>query len=96
MSVSCVLTRSPSARRVGAVNTVLMSLGLIDEPLKNLSVEFAAAFVRIHRNSLVRVNAIEQLMPDEAGRYSVRLCGLDEDLPVSRRHLGELRNHLKQ
>jgi two-component system response regulator AlgR len=69
---------------------------LIDEPLKNLAAEFAAAFVRIHRNSLVRISAVEQLTPDDAGHYYVRLRGVTNALPVSRRHLGELRLRLKQ
>ncbi len=69
---------------------------LIDEPLKNLAAEFAAAFVRIHRNSLVRISAVDRLTPDDAGHYYVHLRGVANALPVSRRHLGELRLRLKQ
>jgi two-component system response regulator AlgR len=68
---------------------------LIDEPLKHLGAEFSAAFVRIHRNSLVRASAIERLEPDSAGHYFVRLRGLPDALPVSRRHLGGLRQRLR-
>lgn len=69
---------------------------LIDEPLKQLTAEFASDFVRIHRNSLVRIAAVEQLTHDDAGHYSVRLRGFSHALPVSRRHLAELRLRLKQ
>jgi two-component system response regulator AlgR len=73
-----------------------MRESLIDEPLKSLGAEFSAAFVRTHRNSLVRVAAIDRLTHDEAGHYAVHLRGLAEPLPVSRRHLGPLRQRLKQ
>ena len=69
---------------------------LIDEPLKQLAAEFACDFVRIHRNSLVRMTAVEQLTHDDAGHYSVHLRGFPHALPVSRRHLAELRQRLKQ
>jgi len=69
---------------------------LIDEPLKQLAAEFASDFVRIHRNSLVRITSVDQLAHDDAGHYSVRLRGFSPALPVSRRHLAELRLRLKQ
>jgi two-component system response regulator AlgR len=69
---------------------------LIDEPLKQLAAEFVSDFVRIHRNSLVRIASIDQLAHDDAGHYSVRLRGFPHALPVSRRHLAELRLRLKQ
>ena len=67
---------------------------LIDEPLKELAEEFAADFVRIHRNSLVRVAAIEELCRDEAGLHTAKLRGMDEKLPVSRRHASEVKKRL--
>jgi two-component system response regulator AlgR len=68
---------------------------LIDEPLKQLATEFTNDFVRVHRNSLVRIACVEQLTHDEAGHYFVRLRGFPHALPVSRRHLAELRLRLK-
>jgi two-component system response regulator AlgR len=57
---------------------------LIEEPLKSLEAEFAGRFVRIHRNSLVAVAAIEGLERGADGRQHVRLKGGGR-LPVSRR-----------
>ncbi len=67
---------------------------LIDEPLKELAQEFAAEFVRIHRNSLVRLTAIEELRRDENGLHAVKLQGSAEYLPVSRRHAAEVKQRL--
>ncbi len=67
---------------------------LIDEPLKELEEEFMADFVRIHRNSLVRIAVIEELCRDEAGLHTVKLSGVDERLPVSRRHASEVKKRL--
>jgi two-component system response regulator AlgR len=63
---------------------------LIEESLTALEKEFAAYFVRIHRNCLVAKNAIngfEKKTDDETGEshWIVKLKGLEEKLPVSRR-----------
>ena len=58
---------------------------LIDEPIKELEDEFADAFVRVHRSTLVAVAHIEALAKDEEGHYEIRLKGLDERFSVSRR-----------
>jgi len=63
---------------------------LIEEPLTALEKEFATRFVRIHRNCLVAKEAIqgfEKVSDDENGesRWTVRLRGLEEKLPISRR-----------
>ena len=63
---------------------------LIDEPLKDLSYEFAAGFIRIHRNALVAEKYIDGVERDTEGQYSVRLRDSDTVLPVSRRHASEL------
>lgn len=58
---------------------------LIDEPIKELEEEFADAFVRVHRSTLVAVAHIEALAIDAEGHYEIRLKGLEERFPVSRR-----------
>ncbi|HEX2332388.1 MAG TPA: LytTR family DNA-binding domain-containing protein [Burkholderiales bacterium] len=62
---------------------------LIEEPLVALEREFAARFVRIHRNCLVARAAIRgfERAPGEEdeARWLVLLDGVDEKLPVSRR-----------
>jgi two-component system response regulator AlgR len=63
---------------------------LIEEPLSMLEKEFALRFVRIHRNCLVAKNEIEgfKKVTDEEGgeaHWTVKLKGLDETLPISRR-----------
>lgn len=63
---------------------------LIEEPLSLLEKEFALRFVRIHRNCLVAKDEIEgfKKVADEGGgeaRWTVKLKGLDEMLPISRR-----------
>jgi two-component system, LytTR family, response regulator AlgR len=61
---------------------------LIEEPLVALEREFAASFVRIHRNCLVARAAIrgfERSSADDEPNWLVVLDGLEEKLPVSRR-----------
>ena len=61
---------------------------LIEEPLIALEREFAAHFVRIHRNCLVARAAIrgfERATGDDEVQWQVVLDGLAERLPVSRR-----------
>jgi two-component system response regulator AlgR len=62
---------------------------LIEEPLVALEREFAARFVRIHRNCLVAREAIRgvERVPgeEEDPHWLVVLDGLEERLPVSRR-----------
>jgi two-component system response regulator AlgR len=63
---------------------------LIEESLSALETEFAARFVRIHRNCLVAKEAIEGFEKGgddnaESAGWSVRLKGLDERLTISRR-----------
>lgn len=62
---------------------------LAEEPLGALEKEFAARFVRIHRNCLVAKEEIESF--EKAGEegadshWTVKLKGLEERLPISRR-----------
>lgn len=63
---------------------------LIEESLAALEKEFAARFVRIHRNCLVakdEIEGFEKMAVDEGGEvhWTVKLKGLDEMLPISRR-----------
>lgn len=63
---------------------------LIEESLTALEKEFATRFIRIHRNCLVDKSAIEgfeKVADDENGdlHWTVKLKGLDEILPISRR-----------
>ncbi len=69
---------------------------LIDEPIKELEDEFAGAFVRVHRNTLVAVAHIEALAKDEEGHYEIRLKGLEESFPVSRRLAPAVLQRLKE
>lgn len=63
---------------------------LIEEPLTALEKEFATRFIRIHRNCLVakeEIEGFERVADDENGEqhWTVKLKGLDEKLPISRR-----------
>lgn len=67
---------------------------LIDEPLKNLEEEFPDRFLRIHRNALVSISHIIAVEKTADG-YQVELRGMAEKLPVSRRHVADIRQKLK-
>jgi two-component system response regulator AlgR len=69
---------------------------LIDEPIKELEDEFGGAFVRVHRSTLVAVAHIEALAKDEEGHYEIRLKGLEESFPVSRRLAPAVLQRLKE
>ena len=62
---------------------------LLEEPLGSLEKEFASRFVRIHRNCLIAKEEIESFA--KAGvegadlHWTVKLRGLEENLPISRR-----------
>ncbi len=63
---------------------------IIEESLIALEKEFAARFVRIHRNCLVAKEEIEGFekvaeTDDSEAHWAVKLKGLDELLPISRR-----------
>ena len=68
---------------------------LLDESLKTLEDELGELFIRIHRNALVARRAVLGLEKDAEGNTLVRLRGCAERLPVSRRHLPELRRWLR-
>lgn len=69
---------------------------LLDESLVTLEQELAGDFIRIHRNALVAARYIDSLKKDTAGSYHIRLRGVDTEVQVSRRNLGELRKRLRR
>lgn len=68
---------------------------IIDEPLRDLEIEFGELFLRIHRNSLVAAAHIESLERVGPGQSRIRLKGVAEPLDVSRRHLSAVRKFVK-
>jgi two-component system response regulator AlgR len=67
---------------------------LVEESLRNLETEFAAVFVRAHRNLLVATAHVEALERQADGSYCVRMRGTGERLAVSRRQLTQLKARL--
>ncbi|MBE0367276.1 MULTISPECIES: LytR/AlgR family response regulator transcription factor [Pseudoalteromonas] len=63
---------------------------VIDESLKSLLATYPQAFIQIHRNTLVRRNAIESLRSSSSGLL-LKLKGFSELLPVSRRAAKDLK-----
>jgi len=68
---------------------------LLDEALVSLEQEFQARFIRIHRNALVALEYIDELIHGKRGSHSVRLHGVQTRLRVSRRNLSQLRKRMK-
>jgi two-component system response regulator AlgR len=68
---------------------------LIDESLKALEQEFPDRFMRIHRNALVASDCLVGLEKGAEGASMAVLTGCEERLPVSRRHLPEVRRFLR-
>jgi two-component system response regulator AlgR len=68
---------------------------LIDESLKALEQEFPDRFMRIHRNALVTRGRLVGLSKTTDGATLAVLEGCDECLPVSRRHLPDVRRFLR-
>jgi two-component system response regulator AlgR len=73
---------------------------LIEEPLVALEREFAAHFVRVHRNCLVAKSAVRGFEraggAEEEPHWNVVLDGVPERLPVSRRQWSEVRALVKE
>jgi two-component system response regulator AlgR len=72
---------------------------LIDDSLKSLEEEFSDNFVRIHRSVLVAIDKIERLEKSTDGKTHIILREVsedeDNDLTISRRHLGDVRRKIK-
>ena len=78
---------------------------LIDTALGDLEERFAERFVRTHRSALVAMEAIIGLervtasttqAPDDSADWVVRVQGIGETLPISRRQLPVLRGLLRR
>lgn len=67
---------------------------LVDETLKDLENEFGDMFFRIHRNCLIRLDCLEGVEHSN-GQINVRLKGIAERLPVSRRLMPNLKKVVK-
>lgn len=68
---------------------------IIEESLKSLETELEPLFVRIHRNALVALSAVDGLYKTSEGRFEVTLENDAARLEVSRRHLASLRRMLR-
>jgi two-component system response regulator AlgR len=67
---------------------------LIEDSLVSIEERFPDRFLRIHRSTLVAPGRIAGLVKEGEGA-ELTLLGLTERLPVSRRHLPEVRQRLK-
>lgn len=74
---------------------------LLEESLAHLETEFAARFVRIHRNCLVAADAVAGVVRESEGageageaHWALRLHGVPEHLPVSRRQWPQVKAQL--
>jgi len=74
---------------------------LLEESLAHLEAEFAVRFVRIHRNCLVAADAVAGVVRASEGvgdaaesHWALRLHGISELLPVSRRQWPQVKAHL--
>ncbi len=64
---------------------------VVDYTLKSLERDLADVFVRVHRQSLVNCGELSRLFRDENGQTCVQINGVELPFPVSRRHLGEVK-----
>lgn len=64
---------------------------LLDESLRELEAEFGERFLRVHRNALVALAYVTGLSRQCDGSQLLYLAGIEQAVPVSRRHLPEVR-----
>jgi two-component system response regulator AlgR len=69
---------------------------LLEESLKQLEEEFGPRLLRVHRNALVSLDALEGLVKDAQGHNYVSLRGRGRGPEISRRHLAEVRRLIKK
>lgn len=72
---------------------------LLSEPLKALEKEFAGRFLRIHRSTLVPFGRLVEMKRDSdrrRGSYYLRLAGVAQPLPVSRRYVPAVRKAIAE
>lgn len=67
---------------------------ITDETLKNLEVEFAGEFIRIHRNTLVALRYLQRIETTEDGHCVAWLAHREQPLPVSRRLVADVKRRL--
>ncbi len=67
---------------------------LIEDSLRTLEAELGARFLRVHRGALVNRDFIESVERNADGTHSIRLRGISDTLPVSRRLAGDLKARL--
>lgn len=61
------------------------------EVLARLEAEFGGRFLRVHRNALVALKFIEELVRLAPRHFELRVAGLSERIPVSRRRVPAVR-----
>ena len=61
------------------------------EVLARLEAEFKGRFLRVHRNALVAIKFIDGLVRLGPRRFELRITGLSERIPVSRRRVATVR-----
>ncbi len=64
---------------------------LLEDSLQQLEVRFPGQFLRIHRNALVARRWLKGIERGPGGAALAVVAGLAERLPISRRHLSEVR-----
>ena len=64
---------------------------LLDESLRELEAEFGERFLRVHRNALVALTWVTGLSRQADGSQGLVLDGIEQPVPVSRRHLADVR-----
>ncbi len=69
---------------------------LLQESLKDLELELATDFLRVHRNALVALAHIRRLRRDADGSWWVELDAVPTRAQVSRRHLAEVKARLQR
>lgn len=70
---------------------------LLPDTLKDLEQEFAAEFVRVHRNAMVALAHIVRLEKEESeGGWRLVLDGVSHQPAVSRRHLSAVKKRLAE
>lgn len=65
------------------------------ETLKDLEIEFADLFLRVHRNTIVNVNHVDGIDAVGGGQHRIRLKDAECKITVSRRLLPEVRQKLQ-
>jgi two-component system response regulator AlgR len=69
---------------------------LVDYTLKHIALTYEQYFIRTHNSSLVNRGLITRLLQAEGGQMVVGLSGSEVKLPVSRRHLVQVREFIRR